>query len=103
MGPVSMLWEYANGRIPDFAATPGGKATWLRPSHRGIQLLDQIHIPKKQRQYVFNKRFHIRYNTEFGKVVRYCADPSRDPTGETWITTRYFMSKIESAMEETIV
>ena len=47
--------------------------------------LDEIRIPRKQRPYVFSKRFEIRYNTAFESVVRYYADPTRDPEGKTWI------------------
>jgi leucyl/phenylalanyl-tRNA--protein transferase len=86
IGPLSMLWEYANGGYPLPPTTPGTKTTWERPSHRGIQLLDRIRIPRKQRNYVFNKRFQIRYNSAFGEVIRHCANPTRDPDGTTWIT-----------------
>lgn len=82
-----MLWAYANGFIPSYPGIPGGKSTWARPTHRGVQMLDQIRIRKKHRQYVFCKRFEIRYNTAFAQVIRYCSNPERDPERQTWMTT----------------
>jgi len=82
-----MLSRYARGFMPSFPDARTGCVTWCRTSHRGVQFLDQIHIPKKQRQYVFSKRFEVRYNTAFEAVVRHCADPTRDAERTTWLST----------------
>jgi leucyl/phenylalanyl-tRNA--protein transferase len=87
VGSLVMLWHYANGCMPAFMGPAGGRVTWSRGTHRGVQMLDAIHIPKKQRPYVFKRGFEIRYNTAFEQVVRHCADPTRDPEGVTWMST----------------
>jgi leucyl/phenylalanyl-tRNA--protein transferase len=80
-----VLGRYARGYISSLPDPVTGRVRWCRTSHRGVQRLDEIRIPRKQRPYVFSKRFEIRYNTAFESVVRYCADPTRDPEGKTWI------------------
>jgi leucyl/phenylalanyl-tRNA--protein transferase len=81
-----MLWHYANGRLPNYLEKEGGSVGWMKYSHRGVQLLDRIHIGKKQRRDVFRPQFEIRYNTAFEQVVLGCAALTRGPDNpHTWI------------------
>ena len=82
--PWHILWNYANGRMPDFLNKSEGPVGWVRWSHRGVQPLDDIRFPESQRRYVFSKKFDVRFNTAFEEVVRACADQSR--FGKTWMT-----------------
>ena len=82
--PWHILWNYANGRMPDFLNKSEGPVGWVRWSHRGVQPLDEIRFPESQRRYVFSKKFDVRFNTAFEEVVRACADPSR--FGKTWMS-----------------
>src|SRR3569833_472564 len=90
-----VLKRYASGYMPSFPDPLTGRVEWCRTSHRGVQMLDDIRITRKQRPYVFNKRFTIRFNTAFERVVRYCGDPTRDPEKITWISTGLIEGMIE--------
>jgi leucyl/phenylalanyl-tRNA--protein transferase len=90
-----LLKRYASGYMPSFPDPRTGRVEWCRTSHRGVQMLDEIHITKKQRPYVFNKRFTIRFNTAFERVVRHCGDPTRDAEKVTWISTGLIEGMIE--------
>jgi len=82
--PWHILWNYANGRMPDFLNKSEGPVGWVRWSHRGVQPLDDVRFPDSQRRYVFSTKFELRFNTAFEDVVRACADVTR--FGKTWIT-----------------
>jgi leucyl/phenylalanyl-tRNA--protein transferase len=82
--PLSILWHYANGRMPDFLNKSDGPVGWVKWSHRGIQPLDAIAFPDSQKRYIFSKKLDLRFNTAFEEVVRATADTSR--FGKTWIT-----------------
>ena len=88
--PWDILWHYAIGYMPDFLNGKNGPVGWVRWSHRGVQRLDQFKIPRKQKSYVLDPQFELRFDTAFEEVVRECADTSRkvmsEGVGETWIT-----------------
>jgi leucyl/phenylalanyl-tRNA--protein transferase len=61
-----------------------GPVRWTTGSHRGVQYLDKVQFPRKQKRYIFAPQFEIRYDTAFEEVARGCADPSRE--GKTWVS-----------------
>ncbi len=81
-----MLWHYSKGRFPVAGSYNLGGVRWTATTHRGVQMLDDsIKIPAKQRGYVFNRGFELRFNHAFDQVVRHCADPARSGDGKTWL------------------
>lgn len=88
--PIDILWHYAIGYMPDFLDGKSGPVGWVRWPHRGVQMLDQFKIPRKQKSYILSPQFELKINTAFEEVVRACADVNRhvmkDGVGETWIT-----------------
>jgi leucyl/phenylalanyl-tRNA--protein transferase len=54
---------------------------WWSPNPRGILPLDQLRVTRSTRQSA--KRYEIRVDTCFARVIRECADPSRE---DGWIT-----------------
>jgi len=88
--PNQILWLYALGYMPDFLDVDAGTVGWLRRSHRGVSLTNNIVIPSRQLRYVNSKKFELRINTCFEEVVRACADTSRlsiqKRLGKTWLT-----------------
>ena len=88
--PLNILWHFATGYLPDFLNKRDGEVGWVRWSHRGVQYLDKVEIPRKQRPYVNSPRFELRFNQAFEEVVRACADTQRNAivkrSGDTWIT-----------------
>jgi len=55
--------------------------SWWSPDPRGILPLDGLRVTRSMRQSA--KRFEVRVDTCFTRVMRGCADPSR---GGNWIT-----------------
>ena len=85
-----MLWHVAAGDMPGFLDETLTVAGWTSLSHRGVQILEKVKIPRKQRSYVYSPRWELRFDCEFEQVVRACADTSRGTIqkrcGRTWIT-----------------
>ncbi len=79
-----MVWHYARGRFPNYLNDDYGPVGWVKYTHRGIQRLDKIEFPRKQKRYIFSPRFEFRVDSAFDDVVRNCADKSRE--GKSWIT-----------------
>ncbi|MGE5612076.1 MAG: leucyl/phenylalanyl-tRNA--protein transferase [Bacillota bacterium] len=97
--PVSILWHYATGYLPDFVNKRDGPVRWVRWSHRGVQYLDRIRITHSQRPYVFSKSFELRFDQAFEAVVGHCADVTRPAiqkrSGQTWITPELAQGLLE--------
>jgi leucyl/phenylalanyl-tRNA--protein transferase len=53
-----------------------GVLGWWSPDPRGILPLDRLRVTRSMRQSA--KRYEIRVDTCFGRVIRGCADPSRE-------------------------
>ena len=89
--PLNVLWHFALGYLPDFLNKRDGEVGWVRWSHRGVQYLDKVVIPRKQKPYVNSPKFELRFNQAFEEVVRACADTQRNAiqkrSGDTWITS----------------
>ncbi len=82
--PHDILAHYANAEMPFWLNGDNGEIGWVRGTHRGVQRLDKIDIPKSQKRYVFSPRFEIRYDHRFEEVIRSCADLKRE--GKTFLT-----------------
>ncbi len=82
--PLDLLHHYAAGRFPNWLNGSAGRVGWYTPTHRGIQWLDSITLPRTQRRYIDSERFTLQFNTAFRDVVLGCADLQRE--GKTWIT-----------------
>jgi leucyl/phenylalanyl-tRNA--protein transferase len=91
--PVAVLWHHLAGRMVDWANGRDGPICWKTTSHRGVQWLDKVEFPRKQKRYIFSPLFEIRYDTAFEEVIRACADLSRE--GKTWICEEYTRGMLE--------
>jgi leucyl/phenylalanyl-tRNA--protein transferase len=67
----------------EISALPGVLG-WWSPNPRGILPLDGLRVTRSMRQSA--RRFQVRIDTCFTRVIRGCADPSRD---ESWITDEF--------------
>ena len=90
--PVSVLWHYVAGRMVDWVNGKDGPVCWKAGSHRGVQWLDKVEFPRKQKRYIFSPAFEIRYDTAFEEVIRGCADLARE--GKTWISEEYIRGMV---------
>jgi leucyl/phenylalanyl-tRNA--protein transferase len=87
--PVSVLFHYVRGHMVNWVDGNNGPVHWVGGSHRGLQFLDKVQFPRKQKRYIFSPMFEIRYDTAFEEVIRACADRSRDVEQKTWISEEY--------------
>jgi leucyl/phenylalanyl-tRNA---protein transferase len=79
--PATVIDAYRRGMFPMGVDEPGDRLGWWSPNPRGIVPLDGLRVTRSMRQSA--KRFEIRVDTCFTRVMRACADPSRGPS---WIT-----------------
>jgi leucyl/phenylalanyl-tRNA---protein transferase len=88
--PLSVLWHFATGYLPDFLNRWDGKVSWMRWPHRGVQFLDKFEIPRKHKKAIHAPQFELRINAAFEEVIRATADTQRGyiqrHARQTWIT-----------------
>jgi leucyl/phenylalanyl-tRNA---protein transferase len=82
--PATILEAYRRGLFPMGVGDLGDRLGWWSPNPRGILPLDGLRVTRSMRQSA--KRFEIRVDTCFTRVMRACADPSR---GRSWITAAF--------------
>jgi len=70
-----------------------GKSRWNAGSHRGVQFLDKVEFPRKQKRYIFSPLFEIRHDTAFEETIRGCASAPRDI--KCWISPELERGLIE--------
>ena len=82
--PSTLIHAYRRGIFPMEVTGMPGVIGWWSPDPRGIVPLDGLRVTKSMRQSA--RRFEIRVDTSFGRVIRACADPSRE---DGWITDEF--------------
>lgn len=80
----TILEGYRLGLFPMVVTELPGVLGWWSPDPRGILPLDRLRVTRSMRQYA--KRYEVRVDTCFERVVRACGDPAR-PHG--WITPAF--------------
>jgi leucyl/phenylalanyl-tRNA--protein transferase len=92
--PVAFLFHYLRGQMVNWKDGNNGPVHWVAGSHRGLQFLDKVEFPRKQKRYIFSPQFEIRYDTAFEEVMKGCADRSRDVENKTWISGEYLRGMV---------
>ena len=82
--PSTVIDAYRRGMFPMGVGELRNRLGWWSPDPRGILPLDGLRVTRSMRQSA--KRFEIRVDTCFTRVIRACADPSR---GGSWITEEF--------------
>jgi leucyl/phenylalanyl-tRNA--protein transferase len=82
--PELLLWAYRHGVFP-MADPRSGVIDWYRPDPRGILPLDAFHVPGTLARAVRQRKFEIRSDTAFERVMRACA-VDRSPWNRSWIS-----------------
>jgi leucyl/phenylalanyl-tRNA--protein transferase len=83
--PEILLRGYANGVFPMADNAQSTDVYWVQPEMRGVMPLDGFHASRSLRRAMRKADYTITKNTQFGDVVRGCADRE-----ETWINTSIF-------------
>lgn len=78
--PEQMIKLYAMGAFP-MTDNATGKIEWYCPETRTIIPLDNFHLPRSLKKIIKEKRFEIKFDTDFLSVVRHCGNRK-----ETWIS-----------------
>lgn len=79
--PSTVVNAYRQGLFPMEVSGHPGVLGWWSPDPRGILPLDRLRVTASMRQSA--RRYRIRVDTCFKRVIRGCAGPSR---GDSWIT-----------------
>lgn len=74
-----LLKAYASGSFP--MADEGG-IRWYSPNPRGVIPLDRFHVPRRLARIIRQRRFEIRVDSAFRRVIEACA---ADREEGTWI------------------
>jgi leucyl/phenylalanyl-tRNA--protein transferase len=78
--PSTVVNAYRRGIFP-MEVTGLSSVGWWSPNPRGILPLDRLRVTRSTRQSA--KRYEIRVDTCFARIIRACADPSRE---DGWIS-----------------
>jgi leucyl/phenylalanyl-tRNA--protein transferase len=82
--PERLVLAYANGIFPWYS--DGDPIMWWSPDPRLILYPENFKVSKSLRQTLRNGNFEIKYDTDFGNVIDYCAKIPRNGEEGTWIT-----------------
>src|SRR5215212_3530145 len=93
--PVAVLFHYVRGQMVNWVNGKNGPVHWVAGTHRGVQWLNKVEFPRKQKRYIFSPLFEIRHDTAFEQVVRGCADASLHHDAETWLSEAYIQGLLK--------
>ena len=82
--PGLLVRAYSAGIFPMAEAGEAATVFWVDPPVRGILPLDAFHVPRRLAKTVRSQIFDVRCDTAFGRVVRCCAEATRQRP-DTWI------------------
>jgi leucyl/phenylalanyl-tRNA--protein transferase len=91
--PIAILWHAVCGHMVNLTGPESDHAHWNAGSHRGVQFLDKVQFPRKQKRYIFSPQFEIRHDTAFEQTIRGCAQAPRDI--KCWINEPLIQGLIE--------
>jgi leucyl/phenylalanyl-tRNA--protein transferase len=82
--PSTLIAGYRRGIFPMEVTALDGLIGWWSPDPRGILPLDRLRVTRSMRQSA--RRYTVRVDTCFDRVIRGCANPSRR---DGWITSDF--------------
>jgi leucyl/phenylalanyl-tRNA---protein transferase len=85
LSPERLLVAYASGIFPWYSDDQ--PILWHSPDPRSVLRPESLHVPRSLAKTIRRKRFEVRLDTAFERVIRGCADAVRPGGGGgTWIT-----------------
>lgn len=82
--PELLLCAYASGIFPMADDRDDPTIQWIDPYQRGIVPLDRYHVPRSLKKVIRQRRFEIRVDTAFERVITACAE-CRPERPKTWL------------------
>jgi leucyl/phenylalanyl-tRNA--protein transferase len=93
LSPGMLLSAYKQGVFPWFSDHE--PVLWWSPDPRFVLFAEELHVPRSLRKTLRKDRFEVRYDTDFPRVVRACAETPRQGQSGTWITQAMFSAYLE--------
>ena len=84
LSPERLLLAYKNGIFPWF--NPGEIYLWWSPDPRFVLFPKDLKVSKSMRPYFNQKKFEVKYDTCFEKIIKHCSESKRKGQRGTWIT-----------------
>jgi leucyl/phenylalanyl-tRNA--protein transferase len=81
LDPETLLVAYAQGAFP--MTDRDGTTRWYTADPRGVLPLDRFHIPRTLRQTLRQRRFEVRFDSDFEGTMRACMTTRPDGS---WIS-----------------
>lgn len=79
-----LVLAYANGIFPWYSE--GEPIMWWSPNPRMVLFPDDLKISKSLHQAIRNKKFEVRFDQNFLRVIEACSETPRNGQPGTWIT-----------------
>lgn len=79
-----LLYAYRSGIFPWY--DDGQPLLWWSPDPRCVLRPGELHVSRRLRRTLRQSSLEVRFNHDFGKVIKACAAPRASQQG-TWITT----------------
>lgn len=80
-----LLEAYRCGIFPWYDQ-PGGPILWWSPDPRLVLFPDELHVARRLSRTIRQRRFDVRFDTDFEQVIRQCASLRQTDGDGTWIT-----------------
>ncbi len=84
LSPETIIIAYKKGIFPWYDET--SPILWWSPDPRLVLFPNELHIQKRLRRLIRQKKFHIGINTAFEEVIHLCAAIRREKGEGTWLT-----------------
>ena len=88
-----LLLAYSNGIFPWF--NNDNQILWWAPNPRPVLWLKDFKVAKSLKQTLRNKKFTVKFNSDFESVIKNCAKVKRKNQDDTWITKKMQKAYIE--------
>jgi leucyl/phenylalanyl-tRNA--protein transferase len=84
LSPERLLLAYRSGIFPWY--DEGLPILWHSPDPRCVLRVDGLHVGRSLRRTIKKGTYEVRYDSDFGQVIRSCKDTPRAGQDGTWIT-----------------
>ncbi|KAA3621533.1 MAG: leucyl/phenylalanyl-tRNA--protein transferase [Proteobacteria bacterium] len=85
LSPQRLIEAYSLGIFPWY--NPGQPILWWSPDPRAVLFPDELIVSRSLRKTLRHHGFTYSMDRAFAEVVRACAEPRRQDTGASWITS----------------
>ena len=85
---------YKEGIFPMSESSDDPFIFWVSPEKRGIIEVDEFIVPKSLKKFIRKKKYSVKVNTNFSKVIKLCAKITKKRE-ETWINNQIIENYIK--------